>query len=648
MAIKAISAETLRIRKHLLLCGLSTSQTNSFLGHIHLWLRESGPEWTVSRLKAYKTWFIQGLASRRFAKGSNQFDYLPIWFKHKGNFPSGVFGTLFREGVNAKRTAKVLSALMCYTGFKSPKVTDKQYKKTIGSITVRDKSEVTDIESLDKFISSYSQDDWFVNHRLERSWTLLSIIDILDRQPIKYEFSFSGLNSSKPRGMFGRDWCGSFANSLSYMPVYKFLRDKFGFDQPIPVSSHWSPQDDRPGKISVIQERGFKARVVASPSAGVQVCLHPLHRALNNILKILPEDCTHNQWSGAVYAQDCLRMGHTVHSVDLSSATDNFPRSLQLSLLQRIGFSDEAHFINCISRDEWTLSDDFKHLCEDDYVQYSKGQPQGMYASFPLFGLTHNYVLSRLCEGLGIPRSEYDKTFPYRVLGDDVIISNDILHTAYRSLMGAMDVPISEDKCISSDTLSEFAGYVVTCNLLITPAKVPNEDWRNSFINYLSVVGLDGVDCLPSKVRPLARAVAELPQFYGGLGLNPKGKPFFVRVSNMEQKVKNIRLPVTTSIIPSLLKQKMVHPVLLDSACWLSVQDSRIQEDIAGKLPDSLRGMGSFTNLNEFLYQLVLNEDIAVDRSMSGLENRLSNTNQQNKVTELNQWNRKMPGLMSR
>jgi hypothetical protein len=109
------------------------------------------------------------------------------------------------------------------------------------------------------------------------------------------------------------------------------------------------------GRISVVQEPGFKARFLANPRRVFQVSLKPFGKQLLGLLTKLPWDCTHNQAAGPVWAQAQLVAGKTVYSVDLSDATNNFPLDLQIRVLRWLNKLDteDIRLFECLAKGWW-------------------------------------------------------------------------------------------------------------------------------------------------------------------------------------------------------------------------------------------------------------------------------------------------------
>jgi hypothetical protein len=195
---------------------------------------------------------------------------------------------------------------------------------------------------------------------------------------------------------------------------------------------------------------------------------------LYRLVRSLPWDCTFNQEKATPFIQSHLKQGGQVHSVDLSSATDLFPLSVQETVLRTVFHKQDWDHVNLfleISRGEWKSP--------IGNLQWTKGQPLGLFPSFATFTLSHGLLLLHLA-------GSYNNQF--FVVGDDVIILDDQLRERYISMLDLMNCPWSEDKSITSNSLSEFAGKIVTSSMVI-----PQLKWRQvSDDNFLDVCRLLG------------------------------------------------------------------------------------------------------------------------------------------------------------
>jgi hypothetical protein len=230
------------------------------------------------------------------------------------------------------------------------------------------------------------------------------------------------------------------------------------------------------GNIGFIQEPGGKLRSVANPFRIFQRTLEPLGDSLFNLLKELPWDCTFDQSKAIPAVQKALLDGKTLHCIDLSAATDYFPLELQLAVLRVLyGNQQLIDLFEDLSRASWRTNQHYQPT-----ISWRRGQPLGLYPSFASFGLTHGLLLLTLCKG------NYHGQF--FVVGDDVIIFEDKLAKAYQQTLKLLGCPFSPEKTISSSSLAEFAGKIITSEKVI-----PQLKWRkvsnNNFVDLMKLLG---------------------------------------------------------------------------------------------------------------------------------------------------------------
>jgi hypothetical protein len=235
---------------------------------------------------------------------------------------------------------------------------------------------------------------------------------------------------------------------------------------------HESRQLIEGGEIHFLQEQGGKLRSVASPHLVHQLALKPLGDSIYKLVQSLPWDCTFEQSKPFSILQTHLLKGNTIHSVDLSSATDYFPLEIQMAVLRSIfGNCSSLRLFEDISKSNWRTKSEFIPTT----LQWKRGQPLGLYPSFGTFTLTHGILLWYL------NGSKHDNKF--FVVGDDVVILDEELYQSYIKFLQEMDCPYSNDKSIVSNKLCEFAGKIVTSTQVL-----PQFKWREiSNDNFLDI-----------------------------------------------------------------------------------------------------------------------------------------------------------------
>lgn len=233
------------------------------------------------------------------------------------------------------------------------------------------------------------------------------------------------------------------------------------------------------GHYGYAQEGAGKLRAFASPYTVVQCLLDPIAQYLGVFIKRLGTDCTFDQEKGVRWAQSEMQSHKTVFSVDLSTATCRFPLEPQIEVLRACRLSEPIiRALEFVTRGFWSVHKDFKPFNVPDYLTWSVGQPLGISPSIRMFSLTHNILLAGICKSLGLNPLKC-----YRVLGDDVVISNRGVAEAYINVCTEAGIPISLNKSWESDSFAEFAGYQITRTNAVRPGQ-----WQ--FAHELNHLGL--------------------------------------------------------------------------------------------------------------------------------------------------------------
>lgn len=280
------------------------------------------------------------------------------------------------------------------------------------------------------------------------------------------------------------------------------------------------------GEIHAAQEGGAKLRMFASPYIVVQCLMRPIHFWIaDNFLREVPTNCTWDQLSGAVFAQEALRAGKTVHSVDLSTATCRFPFGPQIDMLKMLGL-DDAHLQALIwaCKGEWRLGAELVQPFKRTTLRWEVGQPLGLAPSMSMFSLAHNMLLTGICREHGLDPSEV-----FRVLGDDVVISSDSVHAEYLRVMEEAGVPISWNKSHSSSTYAEFAGASISRTAITRAGQ-----WRQVSEGNAVALAVELGQPLFGEVTDMLIRIQKLHLFREGLySPPPEDWPLYLRMSSL-------------------------------------------------------------------------------------------------------------------
>jgi hypothetical protein len=515
--------------RRLSMLGLPKETVHQILNLVDRWKTESGEEWTVNRLKSLKTYYLQQLAGVPEPKLD--------WVSKRNGKIKGPFGSLM-TAKSGKGITRCLNALMVYSGFTANKVTPTQWNKFHSSVVSPAPSD-PDIEK--SIISMVPATGLPLYRGKPTPLTFQDMIFGESRVPLRK----GGVPESQVS-----DWLPDqtfrptvmqliTANPLPFAGIYSLLSSLAsspkGHEAKL-ASVYFARELSNVGRIGFIQESGYKLRAVANPNRVLQLGLEPLKRAIWTLLRGTDRDFTYAQHKGVEAVQGWLKAGSKVYSVDLSDATNNFPLSLQLMLLEKLLPAPEwlpyIKLFGEVSRSPWQcrLPDG-----RETSIRWTKGQPLGLGPSFGSFALTHHAVV-RLC---GLTGKSRDPDFDYCLLGDDVVIKGERSYVRYRKALESMGCPVSEAKTISSDRLAEFAGRVITPSHIIPTAK-----WREpndrSFLDLAKALGPKSVPLFKTQQRKVITFLAGLPtpsvykvEGIEGLGWNPQGIPLKDRLSRL-------------------------------------------------------------------------------------------------------------------
>jgi len=502
--------------------GLKRASAIELESLVDRWFRCSGPEWTVSRLKAIKTALISYAAGRPITLS---------WVRlNKSGLPSGVLSELFRMSKqNDKNLFIAINSLMIYSQFVSSSVTEAQREKFFSSMESREARGLTakstrSYKLVPKIRPYLGKGLPWVNAPLSGSVFQPG----QDGKSYPETDAFQSLlfaACSKPIMSLEKDYERIFREVI---PTELF--DDLAYLAQTGKIPRYSPMDGCVGKISYIQEPGMKLRAVANPNRVLQAVLEPLKEVLGDVLSLLPNDSTFDQETGVLWVQDQLRKGQTMHSIDLSDATNLFPLAYTEDVLLRripVSSTTESRYLSLVeifikvSRAPWFTKENGNVRIH----KFLRGQPLGLGPSFFAFALSHHCLVMDICKDLGLI-----EPYPYRILGDDIVISNNLVASVYRSSLSELGCKISEQKSMTSEIMAEFAGKIITKSVII-----PQYKWRDlndsNFVDFCRQVGSNSTSLLSKRQAEVINLLGEVPSEIGGLGWNPHGLPFEERLT---------------------------------------------------------------------------------------------------------------------
>lgn len=578
------------VHRRLRVFGLKYNQITQIIDQVNSWIRNNGSEWTISRLKLMKVNYIQSLAHPE-----QKIEW--SWIKTKNSVPSGVFKPIF-ELNNPK---KILNSLMIYSDLISPKVTKKQWKKFIGSAHQEiDDSKydlfvpvITDLSKPVRIMHSKERnvntEDWYFpqsvgNYKFK--------VTHLDYSNVRAPNWYSDHGKTIPNNALNT------VNSFSHFSVRRYMNKHYEIDT-LPewflrsIRNNWRKIDevmvakdrqDHVGRISFIQEPGYKLRAIANPYPTFQTLLEPLKLFLMNTLRVLPEDHCHDHQAAREGIRSFLKNNPDINlsSIDLSDATNNIPLKPQIELVETlIGPSHpQLELFREVARGKWYI----ETPDGESSMSFNKGHPLGTGPSFGLFSLFHHYVArcaiamtdevpdaiddfyrslnsQKLSDGFvenyTIENNMNIKPYPYWIVGDDIVIANKYAENYIAIINGIYDVPISYDKCIFNSRVAEICSRVITETSII-----PMYKWKvindSSFLTVARDLGPKSMILFRPKQQAILRLIGGIPDTLGGpVSWNPYGKCLLQREAEFWKDANEFMDIVSTDSV--YVRREEVH-----------------------------------------------------------------------------------------
>jgi hypothetical protein len=280
-----------------------------------------------------------------------------------------------------------------------------------------------------------------------------------------------------------------------------------------PICPTLNISDDEFGKLGIVHDPELKTRVVAMLDYYSQFVLRPIHDGLLKLLRSIPCDRTFTQNPFHSWKNSKSKYW----SLDLSSATDRFPMSIQFRLMSVI-------FNKSIAKAWQHILIDREYFYDQSPFKYKVGQPMGAYSSWAAFTLSHHLVVhwAAYLEGY-----ELGSFKDYIILGDDIVIKDNRVAIRYKRIMYKLGVSISEAKTHVSKDTYEFAKRWIHRGKEISG--IPLRGIAKHYAKPLLIIGfmLDYVHRVPTLLKSNCLEIIE--EIYNGFTIcsffkNKKGK----------------------------------------------------------------------------------------------------------------------------
>lgn len=484
--------------KGLRACGIPKRQCHEILNIVEKWVRESGPEWTNSRIKDLRQWYETVLA------GSPN---PPRWFKHsKEGLPVGIWKWVFDL-----KPAKALGVLSLNTVFYEDKLTETQKEKFLHGLAGNQSQDPEVLERMPKVRVRVKLPEKMPEIQFPTLFDMTGSIPVHECR-----------STVRPNGMLG-EALKALRSSWDSVPqvTFDFLdrQDLLGYMPVDVVGNDYQLELNRPhdrcvGRVSVLQQPQLKARIVGNPNRVLQVTLEPLKQIYMDCARKLSTDVTHDQDRGIMWVQSKLKQGIELAGSDLTSASDLLDVGLSLKLVDRVfgfpeiqGYKEYRRYFYEVSRSNWYCP---ALNCE---VQWKQGDVLGTGPSFGLLTLTNN-AAGLVAWRAARKDDAIDESIPwndcFRVVGDDIVMRSQ-LEPYYTRIIESLGGEINHSKTLKSNRVAEFAGRVITSDSSYLKTVKYSEPSDNSFMSYVAQLGDQAKYLLKGKQRQVYDLFKEVP-----------------------------------------------------------------------------------------------------------------------------------------
>lgn len=146
-------------------------------------------------------------------------------------------------------------------------------------------------------------------------------------------------------------------------------------------------------KLHFLSDKGGKTRVIAMGDCITQTLVHPIHREIFRLLKMMKTDGTMDQLRQRERVRKATKGPLVVYSVDMKSCTDRLPAIFQLLVLYFSGLltleQSVAWYLLMVKR---TFS--YKSRKGNKRTAtYTVGQPMGILSSWAVMALSHHCLV---------------------------------------------------------------------------------------------------------------------------------------------------------------------------------------------------------------------------------------------------------------
>uniref|UniRef100_A0AAU6NDL5 RNA-dependent RNA polymerase n=1 Tax=Rhizoctonia solani mitovirus 39-Ph TaxID=3162542 RepID=A0AAU6NDL5_9VIRU len=218
-------------------------------------------------------------------------------------------------------------------------------------------------------------------------------------------------------------------------------------------------------QFALKEEPAGKIRLFALLDSVTQSTLAPLHEALFDLLRMIPNDGTFDQDESIRRSQTKAIKAGKAFSFDLTAATDRIPAALTASLIGMIFQNRDLgeSWLGLMTKRDFYFNDKVaeKLKVSPGPYRYAVGQPMGGLSSWAGLAITHHWIV-QLAASRAFPLAVTWNT-DYEILGDDIVIFNKEIADHYLEIMKEIGCEINLTKSIISPNRPVFEFAKRTC-----------------------------------------------------------------------------------------------------------------------------------------------------------------------------------------
>lgn len=218
-------------------------------------------------------------------------------------------------------------------------------------------------------------------------------------------------------------------------------------------------------QFALKEEAAGKIRLFALMDSITQSTLAPLHEALFDLLRIIPNDGTFDQEESIRRSQFKASQAGRAYSFDLTAATDRLPARLTAQIIECIfnkpGMGES--WLNLMTQRPFAFNSQVAERLKLDpevSYRYAVGQPMGGLSSWAGLAITHHWIVQMAAFRA---TGSYSWNTQYEVLGDDIVIFDRQIADQYLIIMAELGCEINLSKSIVSHNRPVFEFAKRTC-----------------------------------------------------------------------------------------------------------------------------------------------------------------------------------------